>query len=361
MAQLQESFINCQRIGRGNGNSLTNTVFGRCAGRQYGSSSYSSDNVAIGYCAGGGTSVKHNVSIGSFAGRNHRYCNYNVFLGCEAGRHDAGFYAYRSVLIGARTSCSSGAFDMIAIGYRANRYGHYGGASYRGENTIIGFNASPQSSDGTRNVVVGANAFLSNNDSKNTVVGYRVMGVNTTGYYNTAIGDRNHVYSYGASNITSVGFYSYQAYTTSNIGIIGRYAQVNAYVWAAWTTVSDYRDKTDIEYIDDNLSINLIRKLRPVSFRMDYRKAYVNKCGFEFGQKDGTLKQEKETYGFIAQEVKKAAEDLNIILDLVNHEEFQDTFSLTTMNMLPFIVGSIKRLNNEIDDIEKTMLENGYP
>jgi hypothetical protein len=359
MARLQESFLDgCLRIGRGNGNPISNTVFGFCAGRQYNDATLSASNVAIGHCSGGGTCTKNNVSIGSFAGRNHRQCNYNVFVGYDAGRHDYGYCASKSILLGAQASRQCGAFEIISIGFQSNRYGHGCGA-FDGQSIAIGYRAACQSSFGRRNVAIGANSFQNNNGDENTVVGYRVMRVNTTGSCNTAIGDRNHVYSYGASNITSVGFYAYQAYTTSNRGIIGRYSQSKAYVWSAWVNVSDSRDKTDIEYIDDNLSINLMRKLRPVSFKMDFRKSYVNKCGFEFGQKDGTLKQKNETYGFIAQEVKRASEELDIILDLVNHEEFQDSWSLTTMDILPFIIGSIKRLNDEIDDIEKTIEDRG--
>lgn len=358
MATLQESFIACLRIGRGNSTTPTNTVFGFCAGRQYQDSPNSSQNVAIGYCAGGGAATKHNVSIGSFAGFNHRYCNYNVFVGCEAGKHSGGFCSSCSILLGARAGCCAGAYNVISIGFEANRCGHNCGPS-KGNNVAIGYRAACQYNLGYENVIIGAIAFQSNCDNNNTIIGYRAM-VTNTGYGNTVIGDRNHIYSYGAYNLTSVGFYSYRGYGNSNRGIIGRYAQTTAYVWSAWVNVSDSRDKTDIEYIEDNLSINLMRKLRPVSFKMDHRKSYVNKCGFEFGQKDGTLKQKKESYGFIAQEIKQAAEELNINLDLVNYNEFEDIWTLTTMDILPFVVGSIKRINNEIDDIEKIMKDRGY-
>jgi hypothetical protein len=286
------------------------------------------------------------------------FCNYNVFVGCDAGRHDYGYCAGKSILLGACSSRQCGALEIISIGFEANKYGHNKGAA-AGQSIAIGFRAACQSSFGCQNIAIGANSFQNNSCNQNTIVGYRAMRVNTTGCCNTVVGDRNHVYSYGASNITSVGFYAYQAYTTSNRGIIGRYPQSTANVYVAWTNVSDSRDKTDIEYIDDNLSINLMRKLRPVSFKMDFRKAYVNKCGFESGQKDGTLKNKNETYGFIAQEVKRASEELDIILDLVNHEEFQDSWSITTMDILPFVVGSIKRINDEIDEIEKTIEDRG--
>jgi hypothetical protein len=350
MASLQESYIDCIRIGRGNGSISSNVVFGQCAGRQF----QCGNNVAIGYCSGGHCLSLNNVSIGSFAGRNSSCCGYNVFIGCNAGRHDYGPYAFKSTVIGSNANTQCGSLGMTVIGFEANKYGQLGGYT-NGKNVIIGFRAGCTGDFGYSNVVIGANALQVSDGSQNTAIGYRARRVNTSGFGNTTIGYRGHEYSFSYYNQTTVGFCTYQFVNYNNIGVIGRAGLCKAYVYVGWTNASDSRDKNDIEYIDDNLSLNLIRKLKPVSFKMDYRKSYVEKCGFEFGQKDGTLKEQEESYGFIAQEIKQSADELNIDLDLVSYNEFQDSWSLTKMDILPFVVGSIKRINDELDCIEKNL------
>ena len=92
---------------------------------------------------------------------------------------------------------------------------------------------------------------------------------------------------------------------------------VNNEVGSAWQNVSDCRDKTNIKDLNPKLGLEFIKKLRPVSFNWDVRDEYVRKCGFEFGQKDGTLTQEQEEYGYVAQEIRNILDELNIKWDAI--------------------------------------------
>ena len=79
----------------------------------------------------------------------------------------------------------------------------------------------------------------------------------------------------------------------------------------AWTNVSDRRDKTNIEDLDEKLGLAFIRNLETVSFNFDHRDRYVRECGYEYGVKDSTLADLKKSYGFIAQQMKELVNTLN--------------------------------------------------
>jgi hypothetical protein len=107
-------------------------------------------------------------------------------------------------------------------------------------------------------------------------------------------------------------------------------------------------DKTDVTDLNDNLGINLIRKLKPVEYRNDNRKSYVDSCGFDFGVKDGTLKVNKKHYGFIAQEVKESADELNIDYEAVKYNTMDDTFKLNYSDIIASIVKTIKTIDERV-------------
>jgi hypothetical protein len=123
-------------------------------------------------------------------------------------------------------------------------------------------------------------------------------------------------------------------------------------VYAAWTNVSDCRDKTDIQELPTNLGLNLIKKLRPVKFKWDHRDVYVMNCGFEYGQKDGTLKGEKDHYGLIAQELKNALDELNVTFDALNYTQEQDAYRLTYEELIAPIIKSIQELEERVSNLE---------
>ena len=117
-------------------------------------------------------------------------------------------------------------------------------------------------------------------------------------------------------------------------------------VWGGWSYFSDARDKTDIEPLTCTTGLQFIKKLRPVSFNPDNRQRYVEECNFEYGQKDGTLAVNKKNYGFIAQEVKQALEELNITdFSGLGYTESQDAYRLTYAEFIAPLTKAIQELD----------------
>lgn len=338
MASLQESVICSLTLGRGSGNYITNTVFGCCAGS---TNTKGQQNSSIGYKAGGTIYASYNVSLGYKAGFGIDYGANNVIVGSLANSNSNTDIA-NSVIIG----------KSAGLGYQKGSVG-------------IGVNSL---SGGTSNatVALGMNTLTCGTKDGIVAVGHRA-GQYNTGCFGVFVGGKAGYYAYGNCSI-AVGFNAGNQYNntnsvhigynnnylngTSNIFVLGD-GNAYGYVCAAWTVVSDLRDKTNVENLPDNLGLNFIRKLRPVSFKFDYRDDYMYKCGFEYGIKDGTLKKNGTVYGFLAQEVEQAAKDLNVNFDGVIHNEFDEKYRLKTLELLSPIIKSIQELNNELDSIEE--------
>jgi hypothetical protein len=123
-------------------------------------------------------------------------------------------------------------------------------------------------------------------------------------------------------------------------------------VYSAFVLVSDCRDKTDIQSLHDNLGLNLIKKLRPVSFKWDHRETYVRECGYEYGTKDGTLTGEKNHYGLIAQELRDSLNELNVGFDALGHDSEQDAYRLSYEELIPSMIKSMQELDQRLKIVE---------
>lgn len=339
MAILQPSIVNGLRFGRGNSAIVTNTAFGlnslinissggcntgfgyntlnnktsgfgnTAFGAQALAASNNSKNTAIGRLAG--------FNVGGYAGGTHvgaqagRYADHcTVTIGFQAGYY-SGNYA---VSIGCRAGLSNSAAS-VAVGWRAKHYG------------------SP---------------------AKMTAVGACAAGNNTNGERSTIAGHYSGRYAGGAYNNTLVGFYSYQfgGYGANNQGTLGRGQNVYCNcVWRAWTNASDCRDKTNIEPIT-NLGLNFVRKLNPIKYKWDSRQKYVDECGYEYGIKDGTLKQDKTHYGFLAQEVEFAAKTVGERFDAITYDNFRDKYTINHLEMVASLTKALQEINNDLDLIE---------
>lgn len=91
--------------------------------------------------------------------------------------------------------------------------------------------------------------------------------------------------------------------------------------------------------------------MRPVKFNFDYRQAYVDKCGFEFGTKDGTLKQDFETYGFIAQEIESTLNSIQTHFDALDKND-DGNYSLEYENLISPIVKSLQQTIERLEFLE---------
>lgn len=264
-----------------------------------------------------GNRASHNIAIGALAIRGYGTTgDKNIAIGCSA------YHA-------ASNSCSHNIF----IGTRAGRYGQY---PYKV--TAIGFGSTcGGGGNQARGTSIGAYAFTSGCCS--TVIGKGASG----GYSPFA-------------NKVSITINCNPWYAAGHT-ILGNANNTEGYIaTGGWTNVSDYRDKTNIQPLSSNLGLPFIKKLRPVKFNWDKRDKYVQKCGFEWGQKDGTLVEEKEQYGFIAQEIEEAINELNVSFEALGKHKAQqnenvDVYDLKYLDLVSPMVQSLKDL---IEDLEAT-------
>ena len=339
MASLQESVICSLNIGRGCCGCSNNTILGNGAGGLY---TTGTRNTAIGCGAGRATVATDKVSLGYKAGLLSYGGSYNVLLGS---------------LVGVSNYCGSAS---VVIGQNAGYFTQY---------SSVGVGAGAlRTGTNSRSVAVGLLA-ICNSGNKNcqTAVGYKAGITNTAigliaigdtaagsagGSFSTAIGSCTGRFGTNCYT-TQVGFYAYDGNYNSCRFVLGKYGCTNAYIYVSWTNCSDVRDKTNVNDLPNNLGLNFIRKLRPVSFKFDYRREYMFKCGFEFGEKDGTLKKGETNYGFLAQQIEEVTQELNVKFDGVNYDEYNDGYTLKTLELLSPIVKAIQELNNELDIIEQ--------
>lgn len=338
MATLQESTICDQTAGRGGGAVVTNTAFGRFAMANNGAcprnaalgirtvQQNGTDAIGIGYRAHvyNGNALR-NTMVGSSAGANS-YSNSNK---TSVGTYAGYFQSPSSVSIGnVANANNTNKPESVA-------FGHYANCSPCG--VSVGFQTGQQRSQAcTTNFGAWAGQF------------------NTSNTLNISVGFYTARFSGGSANTIHVGWYAYNhnGYTTANQTSIGRNTNSTACVWVAWSNVSDNRDKTNINPLTDNLGINFIRKLRPVTFNWDKRTEYQDKCGFEYGIKDGTLVEEKEDYGFIAQEIEVAAQQVGEKFDAVFYGDYQDAYSVSHLDFVAVLTKALQKINDDLDLIE---------
>ena len=340
-------------------------------------------NVRVVNC-GDGTSLFVGNQAGQQIFSNGAYCCNTFFGACAgfglvAGSSNTLFGSMALYGIGAVASTS----NNVVIGHRAmwqtqnnsNKNIAIGVFSMQNnnssnENVALGYKAMWQTQNTSQNVFAGycAGGALASG-SRNVGIGYRALRCATSTNYNVALG-RNSLYNVanGNANIgigTNAGngvvnssytiSVGYGATTTDNAGhtIAGSNAVTLHQVQGnAWAIASDSRDKTDIIQLNNNLGLNFIRNLRPVKFNLDIRETYVTQCGFEFGEKDGTLKREDESYGFIAQEMEETLNDLDVEFDALKFNEDKSKYMLTYDNLIAPIVKSLQQTIERLEYLE---------
>jgi hypothetical protein len=212
--------------------------------------------------------------------------------------------------------------------------------------------------NGSYNVAIGDRSLRCNNASNNTAVGFYALRSNTTGASNIAIGlNAQCTISTGVNNTIAIGVGAVTSATT-NHAVWGNSGNTCNCVYAAWSTVSDLRDKTNVKTLSDKYGLALIKKLRPVAFNWDHRETYVRECKYEYGQKDGNLAGTKEHYGLIAQELRDVLTELDVKFDGLGHDDEKDAYRLTYEELIAPIIKSIQELIEENDKIKEILERN---
>lgn len=336
------SFANANSVcaSRGGGNCITNTAFGYGALANNSTGNY---NTAIGRLAlGSNTTGTRNTAIGAFALRCNvsGLCNTAVgaFAGCAMTDNNltaVGYMAARNTTGGSNTTIGAFAGCNLTTGVSNLLMGAFAGCNMQG---------------GCWNVGVGAFALKQATSTQNVALGFAAGCLVTTGGCHTFVGCK-------AGNATTttctiaIGDSSAPSNTTGHTSWGNSQTNYNG-VASAWTTVSDCRDKTNIQDLDPKLGLDFIRNLETVSFKWDNRDGYVKKCGYEYGTKDGTLASPHKAYGFIAQQVKQLIEDLNTSFDGLKYDSEKDAYRMSYTDMIAPLVKAVQQTSQRLETLE---------
>ena len=340
-------------------------------------------NLGIGISALGGSVAggEYNVAIGNYALSSLTSADANVAVGYEAGKAITGG-SDGVVAIGyqagvALTDCSSSVF----IGYQAGD-----GHDDEDHNIGIGRHALGGSvAGGEYNVCIGSYAgdAITSGDS-NTIVGYNCGGSVTTGFENTLIGqesgtaitegrDNVCIGEYSASNLTTGDFNVNVGNNTTTDGVDAQHQITMGYgigsngdnnftfgksgnrVYnnfssnASWTRSSDERKKQNIK--DDNLGLNFINELRPVTFQWKPSNEFPKEWD-EYNE-ENQMDTDIVMHGLIAQEVKSALDKAGVDT-FGGWTENKDGMQNISREMFVFpLINAVRELSAKVKALEE--------
>lgn len=98
-------------------------------------------------------------------------------------------------------------------------------------------------------------------------------------------------------------------------------------------SISDKKLKENIDYINKEKSIDIIRELKPIEFN------YINK--------------ERKHRGLIAQEVKETLNKNNIYDEIYNYDNTFDSYTLSYEEFIPDLINCVKYQQEQIEELEK--------
>ncbi len=380
-------YADCNTIGKTNtvsigyqAGSVYNTCYSVCIGGQAGGQTRANCSVLIGSLAmyAKGAAVNpNNVVIGHNAAMLGTIYVSTVAIGWCAGRNNSTDSVYIGSKTGANSVVTSNCNTIIGDGAAC------GFTTSNCCNVIIGSCCAFRSiTNGSRNVMIdsarGVDRTANSSINDSVLVGCRGFR-NTTGAIScsvalgddagclmtaapllaTMVGARSGSHASGAGAcVVMFGNYT-QCVTANRHTRWGRSTNnCSNCVYAAWTTVSDCRDKTDIVPLSDAYGVEFICRLNPVKFRLDDREEYVSGCSCIYGEKDPAhpFKTEKFNYGFIAQEVESVKNDLGIDFDAVGYSSMGDKYSMSYTDLLAPIIKSLKEIITTVITLEQEVV-----
>ena len=336
MATLLNSTVNSLALGRDAGNNIDSNRFG------YQSGGSGNNKTSFGYQAGNASSNVRNSFVGAHAGRlNSGF--YNAAIGDYAMRGSGG-------------GCKSNAIGQSALrnwasGRDVNAVGSFAGCNNNNvQSEFVGVNAGRLGSAPNAQII-GVNAGCSVSGTENLAVGYAALRNNTSGIRNIGLGSRA-VCVGNADWRIGIGFQSIPSTSCGHIAWGSSNNNTCNCVYGTWSYGSDGRDKTNVQDLRPSLGLEFIKKLRPVSYVWDNRDQYVQKCSFEYGQKDGTLAGERKHYGIISQELKQTLEELNENFEGLLYDEDQDAYRMKYSSLIAPLTKAIKELDERTQELK---------
>jgi regulator of RNase E activity RraB len=297
----------------------------------------------VGNLAFGENSLISNTTDGNY---NTAFGNYSLKSNIDGIQNTAfGFDSLSSNTNGVlNTAFGTASLNANINGFNNTAFGNV--SLYKNttgdRNVAFGATTLISNIDGSRNSAFGDNSLRENiNGSQNTAVGSNSLRINN-GSNNTALGQSAGI-SLNNGNVTCIGYNS-QPSTSSvsdEITLGNNQIQKLRCNVTSITSLSDKRDKTEIRELESTLDI--ISKLKPVTFKWDRREWYENEIS------DGSKKNDVLNIGFIAQDLKELQEENNInYFNLVN-ESNPEKLETTPGNLLIPLIKAVQELKIIID------------
>lgn len=247
--------------------------------------------------------------------------------------------ATNSLFVGSATGYNVTGEGNTAVGYSAG-FDLTSGS----QNTLVGKNAGQNLIDGSSNTFVGVDSGeLVTTGQSNTFIGHNAGTTVTTGNSNVFIGSDT---GSGVSNITGQGNILIGAGGGVNPSSASAQFEItlgNTFTTAlrcaqtSITSLSDARDKKDVT--DLRAGLDFVKGLRPVEFVWDER--------------DPEGKHNVSDFGFIAQDLKAAQEDVEMadVLKLV-YESNPEKLEASYGKLIPILVKAVQELTAKVEALE---------
>ena len=275
-----------------------------------------------------------NTATGAYALYSDKSGDGNTATGAQAMFYNVDGYHNTSTGVSSLYYNQSGAYQS-AHGFEALYYNTTGTL-----NTATAYHALYKNTTGSYNVAMGVTALLNN----------------TTGSQNTGIGASTNVSGGNLTNATVIGYGA--VVNASNKVVIGNSNVTVIGGQVGWSTLSDLRFKKNLQ---DNIpGLAFINKLKPITYNLDAKK-YEQFLGVDDSliNKDARKYMESEKIirsGFIAQDVEKAAKEINYNFDGVHApENDKDNYSLVYAELVPSLVKAVQELSKENDSLKNVM------
>jgi hypothetical protein len=299
----------------------------------------------------------------SYAASNNTAVGYNALLVATTG---TGLTAIGNQALDANTT----GINNTGVGS-----GAAGALTTGGGNTALGWTALNVATTANSCVAIGAQALNSlttasyavgvghdaftalTTGGDNTGVGLQVGATLTTGNGNTLIGGQSNVSATNSTkqNVFGVGVTSAGDNTTT----VG-YSTTDSAIsngGTTWSAPSDIRLKEDIQ--DEEIGLNFINDLRPVTFRWKKAKDVPSEMKAHVPDSEERVMNGKYNHGFIAQEVKEVIDryDIKDGFDMWTEDEADGRQRIGEAALMPLMVKALQELSAEVKEL-KTKLEN---
>ena len=353
-------------------------------------------NVAIGsYAMDSATTAHNNTMVGHTCGQaittgNGRNVGmgqgafYNATTGYQsAGVGQTALFSMTTGYMNAAFGCQSldaltTAIESTAVGYDAGSavttggYGVYVGA-YAGSavttgasNTIVGHRAGDAITTGAENTAIGLNALgACTTGSNNAGVSKTALMSITTSSQNTGVGAGAGSSATTTTNCFNGGYSS----DASAADASNEYTMGNASISnlrcndTSISSLSDRRDKTQIEDLPVEAGLEFINNLKPVTFYWDRRSWYDNHTPDGSKVKPNYRRWKANSgqrMGFISQDVqeaiagKKCLEDSNMVSPVTTQTDNGeiDGLEFAPAHLITPLIKAVQQLSAEVEALK---------